>query len=157
MGSDDSAKQAVIAMHSDLPRILRKDTTEVTELIAKYRGYDADLDVGLSDVVEQLVQLRIELEGASQRVAAHSGAGGPVGPNAPEAEPTVVSELGKAVSLPVALVAGGFVSSLEVAKKGIAQGYVEVDGEKVESAELTLELGEYVLKCGEVVQSIQVK
>lgn len=159
----DTNTRAVVAMMTDLPRVLRSDMTRLTELIAKYRGFGTLLrEAERTEAADEVEDIQVGLITARESIehvvhALSSSAGGPMGPNIQEAEVTTVGgKMGVPRSLTTILVEAGFVSKLDVAKKGIEGEHVHVDGKIVADADAKLEPGEYVIKCGEVTQSIRV-
>lgn len=164
---------------ADAPRIVRKDLTTITELIAKYRGLEQhfeDRDMGevasaLSTAQDGLLkarhlveQLMPVLHGATAPNLSGASDDSREDPPSFEEKPPVSKEVaadahvdakGKALTVAALLVQAGFVSSSVVAKRAIKSGGVAIDGKPIANVNAVVEPGVYEVKCGELASRVQ--
>lgn len=144
--TDENYDAATVAQ--DVPRIVRKDMTMLSELAAKYRG------LGVAGVLPAVFALRTALAEVYAGDLTEIAYGG----NTPEPAPSVktLDYGGRPPMLSAVLALGGFVSSSAVAIRAIAAKQVELDG-AIQEKDKPVELGEHAIRCGETAETVLVK
>lgn len=161
----------------DLPRIVRSDMTNMTELLAKYRGVRVNAPDDLAQTLDAVLgHLAAAREGLLELSAVAGGYGVPglMGPGSsagdnpmPDGTPmsgaranepqAIEIGTGSPMTLTGALAAARFVSSSAIAKRGLRSGAVTVNGQPV-TTDITLSPGEtYTIGCGETTAAVRIK
>lgn len=166
------------AMFLDMPRIIRKDTTLITEMVAKYRGLEAHArGAGLEDAADALANVPRPLAEARELLE-QSLAVAQVPPELPDMMGTAEGEGdayeqerpvaavhdvvprqargGRAQLLSQVLVDSGFARSSVLAKRMIRGGAIKVDGQLVQVPTAMLEPGAHHLEVQGVDRAIEV-